>query len=487
MNSDFKKEYSNDDLSIKILMNSQESADYPVQNQGFEKKAYKSSNLAGINTNMADLGLVNIKNNTPELKLKGLGKPERSDLVTEVLETPPNWLIRWGSTWTLLVLAMILAISWFAQYPDLLKGKMQITSNDLAKTVTARKEGLLDELLVKDGQKVVKNQILGRIHSLADPTQIAKLKQTMLAIQKSKNEMGNVPQYDGLGEIQPYFQTFYNTYILAESYGVSGVEAQRMGILNNDISELRDIDSKIQQQLSNYQKDYNLAREEYQNQQKLFGKKLISQNELRASESKMISKKSQYDQLVTSLNNNQLQINQKNQEILNLKKSDKEYQNKLELEVGTLLQHIQDWEEMHFIKAVADGKVLFIKNIQENQMLKAGENLLYVMPEKGNWYGEMYVGQYNIGKIKPGQRVILKFDGYPYQEFGTIDGKVAYVSEIPLDSVYLLKIALPDQKAMAKNNKIKIKVGMTAGAEVVTEELRLIEKLFYEIRKYIKG
>jgi hypothetical protein len=109
------------------------------------------------------------------------------------------------------------------------------------------------------------------------------------------------------------------------------------------------------------------------------------------------------------------------------------------------------------------------------------------MPEKGNWYGEMYVGQYNIGKIKPGQRVILKFDGYPYQEFGTVDGKVAYVSEIPLDSVYLLKIALPDQKVMGKNNKIKMKVGMTAGAEVVTEELRLIEKLFYEIRKYIKG
>ncbi|MBK6977743.1 MAG: hypothetical protein IPH28_12105 [Cytophagaceae bacterium] len=72
---------------------------------------------------------------------------------------------------------------------------------------------------------------------------------------------------------------------------MSGVEAQRMSILNNDISELRDIDDKIQQQLSNYQKDYNLARDEYQNQQKLFGKKLISQNELRASESKMLNKK----------------------------------------------------------------------------------------------------------------------------------------------------------------------------------------------------
>ncbi|MBK6977744.1 MAG: hypothetical protein IPH28_12110 [Cytophagaceae bacterium] len=186
MNSDFKKEYSNDDLSIKILMNSQESAEYPVQNQGFEKKEYKSSKLAGINTSMADLGLVTVKNNPPELKLKGLGKPERSDLVTEVLETPPNWLIRWGSTWTLFVLMMILAISWFVQYPDLVKGKMQITSNDLAKTVAARKEGLLDELLVKDGQKVVKNQILGRIHSLAEPTQVAKLKQTLIDIRQSK-------------------------------------------------------------------------------------------------------------------------------------------------------------------------------------------------------------------------------------------------------------------------------------------------------------
>ena len=36
------------------------------------------------------------------------------------------------------------------------------------------------------------------------------------------------------------------------------------------------------------------------------------------------------------------------------------------------------------------------------------------------------------------------------------------------------------------NKNVKIKVGMTASGEIVTEDLRLIEKLFYEIRKYVK-
>jgi multidrug resistance efflux pump len=200
----------------------------------------------------------------------------------------------------------------------------------------------------------------------------------------------------------------------------------------------------------------------------------------------MIAKRQQIDQLVSSFNTNQLQKNQKRQEILLVKKGKVEQSSLFTQEVNKLLLAIENWEKTHYLLASTDGKLIYLKNIQANQQLRNGENLFYVLPNATQAFGEMFVGQYNIGKIKVGQRVILKFDGYPYQEFGTMDAKIASISDIPIDSVYKIKVLLPSNQLVTYNKNVQIKVGMTASGEIVTEDLRLIEKLFYEIRRYVK-
>jgi hypothetical protein len=82
--------------------------------------------------------------------------------------------------------------------------------------------------------------------------------------------------------------------------------------------------------------------------------------------------------------------------------------------------------------------------------------------------------------------VILKFQGYPYQEFGSMEGIVSSVSDIPVDSVYLIRVKLPESLSTSTGKRLNIRSGMTAEGEIVTEELRLIEKVFYEIRRYLK-
>lgn len=489
--NNYDKKYTQDHLSMRILDASGD--DKPLgKSSNFEKDHYSGSEVLGINQSIKDL-VGKIPAKPQERKLKGLGKADRSDLVKEVLEAPPSWLVKWGSTWTLLVVIMILAISWFIEYPDLVKGAVQITSEDIAKAVNSKKEGLLDEIYVKEGQFVKKNQRIGRMESIANPQEVEKLKTYLLDIQReitNNKATSKVPnffrEFNGLGELQQDFQSFAQVFTSKSNFDPSGVESERIGILNKDLEEIEELDDNLKKQINNYQSDYNLAKEEYTNQQKLNKKGLISANELRAAESKMIAKRQQIDQLVSSFNTNQLQKNQKRQEILLVKKGKVEQSSLFTQEVNKLLLAIENWEKTHYLLASTDGKLIYLKNIQANQQLRNGENLFYVLPKTTQAFGEMFVGQYNIGKIKVGQRVILKFDGYPYQEFGTMDAKIASISDIPIDSVYKIKVLLPSNQLITYNKNVQIKVGMTASGEIVTEDLRLIEKLFYEIRRYVK-
>ena len=52
--------------------------------------------------------------------------------------------------------------------------------------------------------------------------------------------------------------------------------------------------------------------------------------------------------------------------------------------------------------------------------------------------------QYNFGKLKPGQKVLLKFQAYPFQQYGSVAGKIDHISASPSDSGYLAKVILPE-------------------------------------------
>jgi hypothetical protein len=98
----------------------------------------------------------------------------------------------------------------------------------------------------------------------------------------------------------------------------------------------------------------------------------------------------------------------------------------------------------------------------------------------------MLVGQYNFGKVRKNQEVIVKFQSYPFQEFGTVKGQISYISDIPKDTAYLVRVSFPNGLVTSANKKLPFRNGMTASGEVVTENLKLIEKLFYDIRKTMK-
>ncbi|HEX3383550.1 MAG TPA: biotin/lipoyl-binding protein, partial [Mucilaginibacter sp.] len=114
---------------------------------------------------------------------------DMQDIITKV----PSWLLRWGISLFFFILVLIIGLSAFIRYPDMVQANLKITSPNSPKPVVAKIQGKLVGLLVKQNDNVAAGQPLGYIESTADHAQVLNLLSKLLALQKeiqpNSNEM----------------------------------------------------------------------------------------------------------------------------------------------------------------------------------------------------------------------------------------------------------------------------------------------------------
>ncbi|MBP6827812.1 MAG: hypothetical protein KA165_14715, partial [Saprospiraceae bacterium] len=89
----------------------------------------------------------------------------RSEDVQEILGTPPNWLVRWGTTIVLIGFAMMLTTAWFIRYPDVVESQVVITTSVPPVDVVSRADGNILRFLVRDKATVRESDLLAVMQS----------------------------------------------------------------------------------------------------------------------------------------------------------------------------------------------------------------------------------------------------------------------------------------------------------------------------------
>ena len=155
--------------------------------------------------------------------------------------------------------------------------------------------------------------------------------------------------------------------------------------------------------------------------------------------------------------------------------------------VGELLAAVRRWEMAYCLRASASGRVQLLRQGYPNLYVTAGELFARIVPEEpGEWVGRMSLPIAGSGKVKKGQRVIVRFSNYPDQEFGIVEGRVSSVSMVPLEDNYLVEIVFRDGLTTNYGICLPARQEMKATAGIVTEELRLMERLFQPLRKILR-
>jgi HlyD family secretion protein len=414
-----------------------------------------------------------------------------TDEVQEVISYRPHWIVRKGNIVFLFIILLLLALTWIIKYPDIINASTRLVALNPPKSVIAKTAGKLLKLFVNNEQPVKKDQHLGYMENTADYNQVIILKhwidQTTIGTQNNEYDFlisNPLPGLSDLGELQVNYQAFQNQLEITKQTLASGYYQKKKGALQKDLQYIATLKNNTNQQKELQEQDQQLQQKEYDAYASLAKDKVIAPLELNQYKSKLIAKEQSLEQLNAQMTNSDITTHSKKKEILDLQKQVTDQQQEFHSSLLELKSQIEKWIQQYVLTAPEDGKVLFVSSLQENQFIGNGQELFHIQPEQTKFYAELMVGQQGFGKIKTGQRVMIKAESYPSNEFGYLAGTINYISQIPnrRDS-FLLKVELPGDLKTNYGKTIFFRNGLSASAEIITDNRKLFDRLAGQLKQ----
>jgi multidrug efflux pump subunit AcrA (membrane-fusion protein) len=423
--------------------------------------------------------------NTPEID-------SSSEAIRDYLEQIPNRLIRWGSIILCGVLLVLFTVTWFIEYPSIVRTDFKLIAVQTPKPVIAKVNGRLEQLFVTDNQTVTIGQTLGYLESTAKHQEVLSLDKELEQLVSLVNhadllhlKQWRLKNYQNLGNVQTAYQDFQQVYVQTIALFSNGYYLQKQNFLKGDIQELNHLTQNLKNQKQILSQNAVLQEKEYVMNQTLYKQNIIAVSDLNKEESKLLDKKLPLKNTETALINNTMLIRAKEKELLDLDKLAIEQKETFKQSLNTLRSVIALWKNQYVLTAPNKGVINFTGTLQTKQNLRANSIVMYVAGNKKEYLGEIKVPQDNFGKVKIGQQVLIKFQGYPFEEFGAAEGKIKSIAQIPSPenrSFYAI-VTLPNGQKTTNNTRLTFRNGMTASAEIITENKTLAKRLFYSFKR----
>ena len=417
----------------------------------------------------------------------------RSEEVHEILTRVPHWMIRWGSVVVLLILLSLFFVSWLVKYPDVITTQIVITTNIPPQKLVAKSSGKIEAILVKDRSLVFKNSPLAVIENASNFKDVFLLKSIVdtINIDKSVFPFDKLKSAQ-LGEIESFFAVFQKESI-ADDLNAKLQPYQVEGAAQSyEAMQLRERLSLLLAQKSINQSELALQQSDLDRYDGLFKKGIIAAQELEKHKLSYLQVDRNYKSLLSTISQvksslNELSKNSKTTQINESKENVNLERNVIQAFYG-LKKAIKDWELNYVLRSSIAGKVSFLQLWAANQTVNSGDNVFAVIPiNESGYIGKVKAPTQNSGKIKIGQTVNIRLANYPDREFGLIQGIIKAISLTPdKDGNLLINVSLPKGLETSYKKQITFQQEMSGSADIVTEDLRLLERLLYQFRDLFK-
>lgn len=418
---------------------------------------------------------------------------QNSDEILLIVCEPPTWMMRTGITvMTSIILSFFIA-TWVFKYPEILKGDVMVTTQTPAIRVVSPTTGRLSRLLLKEGTIVKKGDALAETENTMRLENVPAMQHIL---QQAKAFMQN-PRYKiafpddnyAWGALQEDFNLLRQGCLDFQRLQSDDYQHMQAKNLQQQINDLKDMAAFQQRQKQFIEQSALNAQETFNVDKKLFDEGIISKVEFIKSKNKWLEKQSEQEDINKALVITNLKIKELEKGIQDISYDFLEKKrvslDLMERSIHNIENSLRDWQQNYLIVAPADGKLVFLKNLTENQHVKALDTLFAVMPAQESFVATVDIPVQGMGKVKSGQKVIIKLDDYPYQEFGMLEGEVQNVAQSANMKYYRVLVALPHGLSSTYHQQFSCRAEMLGTAEIVTADLRIIERAFYGLRKLL--
>ncbi len=411
---------------------------------------------------------------------------EHTPEVQEIIGRQPSNIIKWGVTVIFFVILSIFVLSWFIKYPDLLTAKVVITTNPPPVTLVTRTSGVLI-LQKKENDIVKKGDLIAYIQSNTSLEALWFVEDKL-----AKGEEIVSSQVPGsLGDLQPQLAALTTAQNALNNLRKNNTYLRQTVQIQKQKATYEKIGASLQKQQKIVEQELKLAKEKFATDSILFIQKVTAALDFNQAKSNWLQQQRSARNTEASILNNDAQINLLDKQISDLSLQHQEENQKLDLVVkqttDELLAQITKYKETYLFIANGEGVLSYLGFLENKQFTQTNKSLFSIIPDHGQIVARAELPIKGSGKVKEAQLVNIRLDNYPYEQFGLLKGKISSISIMPGEDKYWVVIELPDQLRTNLNKTLAFKQQMSGTTEIITEDLRLIERFFYQLRSAIKS
>ncbi|AXS80353.1 HlyD family efflux transporter periplasmic adaptor subunit [Dechloromonas sp. HYN0024] len=338
----------------------------------------------------------------------------------------------------------------------------QIVPSTTTQIIQAADGGVLEKILVKEGQVVKAGQVLARLEKNRASANVDEGQSRAVSLSAAL-----IRARAEANEEAPVFGKALKRFPDAVAEQKSLYEQKKKG-LEADLANLREA--------------LVLAQDELKINEKLFATGDIGQLELIRAKRQITDLKGR----INSTRNKYLQ-------------DARQEATKLQEELASQRFKLEERESVLFHTALTAPVAGVVKSLRLNTVggvLRAGDELMQISPTDVGLLVEVKVMPADVGLLHIGLPVSVKIDAFDYSVYGALNGKLDYISSDTLTeqgptgqaiTYYKARIQLIDDHANKKLNLSELKAGMTASADIQTGERSVLQYLFKPIAKAFQG
>jgi len=396
-----------------------------------------------------------------------------------------------------LTIAILIAWAFIARIDEIVRGEGEVVPFGENQVVQNLEGGIVEELLVREGDIVKPGQVLVKIRNMKS---------------ESTYESNEIKYYELEAKaIRLNAETTMTPPVFSDTIKkkVPNLVAHEVSLYKTDMEQLNASISVLKEQLLQKRFDLKEARERLKHLKKSY---TLIQEEIKMSRPMVeegVKSKVEFLKLQREASKIEEALGSVESSIPRLQSGIEEYRQKIkeakldfqsrakkelnktlaEMErVQAEIRSLKDTVSRSFVRSPVEGMVqkLYIHTI--GGVVQPGMDLVEIVPVHENLIAEVKVKPKDIAFVYPGEKAKVKFTAYDFSVYGGLDGKVISISPDTVtddkgNTFYIVRIKSEKKHLGSEEKPLKIIPGMIVNVDIITGKKRVIDYLFKPMLK----
>ena len=486
---------------------------------------------------------------SPHLSSIPVAKKDWSNALQSLLDQPPASFPLQLMLGGFIFCVAFVAWGYFGTVDEVGQARGQLAPQGKVYKIHPVELGKVSQILIKEGQTVKKGEVLAELDRQIATTELRRLQQQLTALKAELTQKQSLIERIHL-EAQTQ-SAIAEAQIQAQQASIERVKSQIVSnqrllnqlnfeakVTQERVESLQPLKAETQTLIEKFQEGELAAKERLERLKPLLESGAISKDlvfqaeqnlrdQQRAIVQAQLSEKNSTQEqifqaeqsfrdrqrLITQsqgeLKQSQVEIEQLNAELAQRKAEAKTIQvatqqkiQQTELEVTQLQAQIKDTQNLitaaevklqeRYLYSPVDGIVSSLNVFNRGEVIQPGQTVAEITPKNAPLILTASLPNDKAGFVKTGMSVKVKFDAYPYQNYGVFEGTVQSISpDTKIDQgvgpVYKLEIVLKKNYVLQQEQKIQLRPGQTASADIIIRRRRILDILLNPILQLQKN